>query len=419
MIKLYGQYMKSLKKKYFQWRYWGYLYKSMVKHLDYCNKEINKEYIPYINKPGIVLSFDDSYRVHDWCKYGKETFGYYDIKVTFNINGVHPLEGNRKHTQKEIDQLLELQSNGHEIAHHGFKHKTPTEYTANDGYDKWIKDEIETLFNWMAKQSHSKTKEGFKRPVSFAFPHFIYNDISLRQIIPKYFKIARGHLHKDHLTGFKHNGFAPSICLDGYYSCNIYYLKKIIKLAKKSGKNLILTCHSILPEDASDNYYGNGENAAKWGTWKISPKIIQMIIDETRKNDMEFYTTSEIAGIATFIDHNLERAIKEQLSIPKEEWIEISKLYEVKELDLSNKGITNLDGLEYFLSLEKINLSNNEIADYRLLKKLPKLKDVIIEDKQTLGVKKRKEISLLAQLKSSCMLIGINIATFVESIPFN
>ncbi|MGE8204574.1 polysaccharide deacetylase family protein [Heyndrickxia sp. NPDC080065] len=409
------QLIHLLMKKYFQWRYWSHLYRNMVKQVKSNNEQLNKELIPYMNKPGIALSFDDSYRVNDWYKYGKNIFGYYDVKVTFNMNGVHPLEENREHIQQEIDKLLELQANGHELAHHSFRHKDATEYSAAYGYDRWMEEEIITLFNWMEKQSHSKTKERFKKPVIFAFPHFKCNDLTLRKLIPKYFKIARGHLDKDNLTSFNHSGFAPSICLDTYYACNVNYLKKMIKLAKKTGKNLILTCHSILPENVNRDHIGKGKKAEKWGNWRVSPELIQRIIDIGRKYDMEFYTTSEIAGIATFIDYNFERAVREKISNP-DRWIDIADLTKVKELDLSNKGISNLDGLEYFLNVEKLNLSNNSISDFRLLKKLPKLKHVNTENNSLDHSKNVKRYSSL--VKSSFLLLALKVTPFVKVFHF-
>ncbi|MBS4198416.1 DUF2334 domain-containing protein [Bacillus sp. FJAT-49732] len=415
MIKKIGRSIEYLLKPYFKWRYWSTLYRNMVRQIDYfpSNKE-NNECIPYINKPGIAFSFDDSYRVYDWYKYGKDLFGYYDIKVTFNINGVNPLENYREHTQQEIDKLLELQAQGHEIAHHGFKHKTTTNYALKYGVDSWLKDEIDSLLHWMENHSHSTTNERFKKPVSFAFPHFVYNEEILKEIVPKYFKVARGHLYKDNLTNFNAVGYVPSICLDGYYSYSAYYLRKIIKLLKKTGKNLILTCHSILPEEHSGELYGVGKKASEWGTWRVSTRLIKTIIDEAKKNNLEFYTTSEIAGIATFIDHKMEEAVREHLSISSYKDIEIKELMKVKELDLSNKGISNLDGIEYFLNLEKLNLRNNELNDFRLLKKLPKLKNVSI-DGQLSKKKKTFEGSLFTHLKGSCVILSLNMMAFGNS----
>jgi len=327
-------------------------------------------------KPGIALSFDDSFRVEHWVKYGKELFGFYDVKVTFNINAFHHFESEREHSQKEIDLLLELQSNGHEIAHHGFKHKRAVEYVEEKGLNAWIKDEIESLFDWMSKQSHSITNERFKRPVTFAFPNFVYNTAIIQEIVPKYFKIVRGY-HKDHnLTPYMHTGFAPSIDIDRNNLTHPKIIKKIMKLAKKGGKNIILTCHSLLPDEVDWDKYRWGTEAKEAGKWRISPETIQYIIKLARKMDMPFYTTSEIAGVATFIDPNFEECIRKQLNIPDDKWIMIDDLSHIKSLDLSGQGIFNLDGIQYFTHLEYLDISENDITDFRLLTKLPYLKHV-------------------------------------------
>lgn len=366
--------------RYYSIRYWRNLYGNMRKQINITSFSKQDKVIPYIDKPGIAFSFDDSFRVNDWYKYGKDLFGFYDVSVTFNINAIHHFEGKREHTQKEIDMLIELQSNGHEIAHHGFNHRKATEYSNEFGSYRWIEDEIESLLNWMGKQSHSTTKEGFKKPVSFAFPHFVHNDDNISELIPKYFKIARGHLKKDNLASFSHIGFAPSICLDDYYSTNVYYLEKIMELAKKTGKNLIFTCHSLLPEDVNWGDFGWGEESKKSGTWRIAPEVIKTIIDKARKIGLEFYTTSEIADVATFIDPNLEKCIRKLISNPSAQWIAISELSLIKELDLSSKEISNLSGIQYLINLESLNLSKNNITDFRILEKLSKLKDINIKD---------------------------------------
>lgn len=111
--KLFGM-LNSLKKGYYNWRYWDNFYRNMRKHIHTLNTKGKDQLLhPYINKPGIVFSFDDSYRINDWYKYGKDIFGYYDVKATFNINEIHHFEGKRMHAQNEIDMLLELQANGH------------------------------------------------------------------------------------------------------------------------------------------------------------------------------------------------------------------------------------------------------------------------------------------------------------------
>ncbi|UTR10564.1 polysaccharide deacetylase family protein [Evansella sp. LMS18] len=361
--------MSRLKKEYYDWRTWNYFYRNIKKQPNIAPKTISRP-VPYLKKPGIAFSFDDSFRVNDWYKYGKNMFGFYDVKVTFNVNAFHHYEDNREHSQKEIDMLLDLQANGHEIAHHGYNHKNAVEYSDQMGLNQWIEDEIISLFDWLEKQSHSSTGEKFKKPVTFAFPYFSFNEQILTELVPKYFKIARGHFFNgQYLTPAEHSGFGPSICIDSHYLSNPKNIAKVINFVKETNYNLILTCHSILPDEVNWGEYGwpMDEHAKRWRT---SPKVIKSIINEVRKNDLAFYTTSELAGVATFIDQNFERYVRKLLSKDPNEWILITELSSIKKLDLSGRNISNLDGIHYFPELEKINISNNNITDYRLLKNI-------------------------------------------------
>ncbi len=374
-----------LKRQYVDWRYWSYIYKNMKRNNNF-NKKMGRKKdsanIPYLDKPGIAFSFDDSFRVQDWYSYGKDLFGFYDVKVTFNVNAHHHYEGRRKHTQSEIDMLLDLQSNGHEIAHHGYNHQNAVEYSEVEGIEKWIEEDITRLFNWLEKQSHSITGEKFKKPITFVFPYFRFNEQTLNAIVPKYFKIARGHLAGNNLTPHNHTGFAPSICIDSHYLSNPRNVKRVLKYVKKSGSNLILTCHSILSKDREWEKFGWHMESHEQ-RWRTCPKNLQYLINQAKKNDLEFYTTAELSGIATFIDRNFEKYIRELLVINPNQWIYISQLKNIKELNLCNQKITNLDGIQYFINLEELDISNNNINDLRLLEKLQNLKKVICENKAT------------------------------------
>jgi peptidoglycan/xylan/chitin deacetylase (PgdA/CDA1 family) len=337
---------------------------------------------PYLNKPGISFSFDDSFRVNQWYKYGKDLLGYYDVKATFNINAYHHFDGQREHTQEEIDMLLDLQANGHEIAHHGYKHQNAINYSNEKGLQSWVEDEIKSLFIWMENQSHSKTKERFKKPVTYAFPYSKFNEINITELVPKYFKVVRGHLSGKNMIPFNFSGLAPSIRIDSNFLTDVKYIKRIMRLAKKKGNNIIFICHSLIPEDLNWKGFGWGEDSIAAGEWRISPKIIQEIIDEAKRLNLEFYTTAEIAGVATFIDKNLESSIREYISNPNDSWIPIAELSKIKEIDLSGKSISNIDGMQYFINLEKLNLKGNYISDFRILEKLKKLKVLDITNNQ-------------------------------------
>ncbi|EKN69389.1 polysaccharide deacetylase [Neobacillus bataviensis LMG 21833] len=369
----------QVKDRFNRYRYWEWYYGNLIRGME---KAIDKRGFghmsPYINKPGIAFSFDDSYRVGQWVEYGKEMFGYYDVKVTFNVNAFHHFEGEREHTQKEIDMLLELQSCGHELAHHGFKHQSAVSYANENGSSAWIKDEIISLFDWMENQAHSKTKEKFKKPVTFAFPFAEYNEENISELVPDYFKIVRGQLVGNNLTPFSHTGLAPSLCIDSKFVPNVKYIKRIMKAAKQTGCNLIFMCHSILPKEAEWDDFGWGEDPIGSGEWRITPDTIQTIINEAKRMDMEFYTTAELANVATFIDRNLGSCVRNHIANPYGSWISISELSAIKELDLSGKDISNLDGIQYFTKLEMLNLNNNNISDFRLIERLPNLKKIDI-----------------------------------------
>lgn len=372
-----GEYLRQQMSTYYKRKFWKRLIKDIKIKNSNLHIQSEDQTIPYINKPGIAFSFDDSFRINDWYKYGKDLFGYNEVKVTFNINAFHHFEGQREHTQQEIDMLIDLQSNGHEIAHHGFKHENAVNYSNEFGLNNWIEHEIKPLFNWIENQSHSKTKEKFKKPVTYSFPYVNYTEDHILELVSKYFKVVRGGFcDKNNLVGFNHTGYAPSICIDEIVLSDVNFTKKILRTAKQSGMNIIFMCHSILPDEVDWNDFGWKEESLESGKYRISPKTIQAIIDEAKKIDLEFYTTSEIAGVATFIDRNMESSIREIISNPFEQWISISELSNITELDLSGKNISNLDGIQYFLNLEKLNLSNNNITDFRLLEKLPKLKKI-------------------------------------------
>ncbi|WP_147533181.1 polysaccharide deacetylase family protein [Bacillus marasmi] len=362
--------LRSMKTQYIAKQYW----KGVIQKLKSQNQS-NRKSSPF--RPGIAFSFDDSFRVHDWFQYGKDLFGYYDVKVTFNINAFHHFEGQRKHNQAEIDMLLELQADGHEIAHHGYSHQNAKEFADEHGCRKWIEAEIEPLFDWMDQQSHSITKEKFKMPVSFAYPYTLYSQATNAALVPAYFKVVRGGFDRYDLPSHDISGYVPSICIDQKELFDFSYFKQAMKLAKETGTNLIIMCHSILPNEVNWDDFGWGEEAQLPGQYRTAPKLLQAIIKEARKLDMAFYTTAELAGIATFIDRNLEAYLRNEVLKTSEKWIKIVDLHHVKELDLRHCHITNLDGIQYFINLEKLYLGNHHINDLSLLNRLPKLSTIL------------------------------------------
>ncbi|WEG11502.1 polysaccharide deacetylase family protein [Pullulanibacillus sp. KACC 23026] len=360
---------------YHDWRHINYL--SQLVKQQQATSSLGEFKVKYLNKPGIAFSFDDSFRVDGWYDTLRELFGYYDIKATFNVNAFHHFEGQREHTQEEIDKLIELQAHGHEIAHHTFKHNNSVDYTNLHGVQAWITDEIEPLFNWLENQQHSVTEEKFKRPVTFAFPYYRKDERTIEGISPKYFKAVRGGGHNELVIPFNKTGYIPSLGIDQINLSHPRFLKNLLKEIKQTEKNLVFTCHSVLPKHIDWDSFDYGEEALDAGKYRITPETLEFVIKEAKKNDLEFYTTAEIVGVATFIDRNFEKHIRKLLTISNDRWILIKDLLKIKELDLSNQDITNLDGIQYFLNLETLVINLNYIKDLRLLNKLQNLKHVI------------------------------------------
>ena len=94
-------------------------------------------------------------------------------------------------------------------------------------------------------------------------------------------------------------------------------------------------------------------------------------------------TTSYIPGecptyneMIVFADVNLEKAIHDYLKVPMGMKIYQKDVSEVKELELIQKGIVNLQGLECFTNVENVDLSDNYIIDIISLSRLTKLKEL-------------------------------------------
>lgn len=69
---------------------------------------------------------------------------------------------------------------------------------------------------------------------------------------------------------------------------------------------------------------------------------------------------------AEFTDANFLNAVREIIVKTNGEHIYPSNLKNIKELDVSNSNITNLAGIEYFTSLEKLNCSHNKLQELDL-----------------------------------------------------
>jgi Leucine-rich repeat (LRR) protein len=80
--------------------------------------------------------------------------------------------------------------------------------------------------------------------------------------------------------------------------------------------------------------------------------------------------TQDVAASTIFPDKNLDAVVREAINKPDGD-VTISDVQGMIELDANNKGITNLEGLEYCTDLQQIYLAYNPITDISPLGKLP------------------------------------------------
>lgn len=340
--------------------------------------------IKYINKPGIALTFDDSFRIRHWYKYGigenrwyKNIFGFYNIRSTFNINAINQFESSRELNQSEIDMLIDIQSNGHELASHGYSHKNAVDYVKYYGADKWYNDEIKEMNEWISDKKHSKNGKKIKKFVSFAYPYSQYSDITNSLLENNGFVIYRAYKNDFLFLNCEHKGLTPSVCIDKKLLKRKIRILRLLKEAKRESKNIVLMCHSILPNRVKWDSFGFGKESVKDGEYRISPGMLKFIIFVGRIYGFEFYTLSDLAGVATFADDKFEIYIR-QLTNNFKKTIPIRDLVDIKELDLSKSGISNLDGIQYFINLKKIILPGKDIDGIKILKRLKTLKSIEI-----------------------------------------
>ncbi|MEJ6951041.1 leucine-rich repeat domain-containing protein [Natronospora cellulosivora (SeqCode)] len=103
---------------------------------------------------------------------------------------------------------------------------------------------------------------------------------------------------------------------------------------------------------------------------------IMFIDKEKRKAANNFYEDNNVIYIR---DENLEKAIRSQINKPTGK-ITIEDTDKLLELDVSNKNIKSIEGLEYFIKLKKLDISKNPIKCIEPLSNMRKLEVLTIGD---------------------------------------
>lgn len=219
--------------------------------------------------PGVILSFDDAY-VNEWYATNQE-LKKYAWKGTFFVSKINTL----KHYQ--IQKLLELQKEGHEIAGHGLNHLNAADYTRVHTITEYMKDEINPML-------HLMNFYGLKVS-SFAYPYGGRTK-KLDAALLKKFQIIRGRAFCEEVAFkqgcyFNHSKLVFSFSIDDTHNhFNVPHLLKLLDYAKKNNKILILNSHKTLKNVTGD--------------YQTKNETLELICKYIKRHNMKFYTLSDL-----------------------------------------------------------------------------------------------------------------------------
>ena len=237
---------------------------------NFCNTELKG--------PGaIVLTFDDR-NISDWYK-SDSILSKYNWKATFCVTDYG------KVNEEQKQNLLELQSIGHEIAHHGYKHFNALEYLKTNTMEEYIQNEITPSLDLMKNDGLNIT--------SFVYPGGVRSD-ALDLVLFDYFPILRGTTYgKKPLNQqecFLEIGgdklLVYGLGIDNHYEhFDIDYYYKLIEYAANNGVAVIFYGHRIADDDST--------------SYVTSYQTLEKICSYAQDKNMDFLTLRELTAYNT------------------------------------------------------------------------------------------------------------------------
>lgn len=225
------------------------------------------EKVGHVPKPGIAITFDDSY-INEWYKC-IPLFDSFDVKVTFYISSFNRL------SQEQKLKLHKLQEHGHEIAYHSVNHYDLVKYLQKNKMKKLEEEEISAGLC-------SMKDEGFY-PTTFAYPYGSHNEILDNCLLRKFTSVRALNGSKDYSKSFtatSDNSVLYGMGIDVSSGKSTSELINFITLAKQNNNCLILVGHHIDRADID---------------MEVPYDRLRRIITSAKSLGMEFYTVSEIS----------------------------------------------------------------------------------------------------------------------------
>lgn len=224
------------------------------------------------NIAGVILSFDDAY-VDEWFATNQK-LKKYGWKGTFFVSRINSLK------QYQIQKLLELQKEGHEIAGHGLNHLNAADYTRVYTINEYMTREINPMLDLM-------NFYGLKVS-SFAYPYGGRTK-KLDAALLKKFKIIRGRAFREEIADkqgcyFSYSNLIFSFSIDDTHNdFTIPHLLQLLNFAKKHNKILILNSHKTVNNVTGD--------------YQTENETLEYVCKYIKNNKMKFYTVSDLEKI--------------------------------------------------------------------------------------------------------------------------
>jgi len=226
---------------------------------------------PQSSNAGIAMTFDDTY-IDQWYTI-RDILKKYNAHATFFVSNYYSL------SPEQITKLKTLETDGNEIAFHGYEHVNSVEYLHNYTFDDYMNNEIKKGVDLMKK-------DGF-HPVDFSYP-FGYYDPNTTQSFQKYFLHVRvtSSTWDDPLMYYQYGSnrtLISGIGIDDVtysQSVDINNIYAGISTAKKENKILIL--------------YGHNTVANASSLYETSYDRLEKILKYAAEKDMKTFTISEI-----------------------------------------------------------------------------------------------------------------------------
>ena len=218
---------------------------------------------------GVILSFDDAY-VNEWFATHQE-LKHYSWKGTFFVSKINTLK------QHQIQKLLELQKEGHEIAGHGLNHYNAADFIRVHTISEYMNQEINPMLDLMNFYGLKVT--------SFAYPYGGRTK-KLDAALLKKFKIIRGRAFCEEVANkqgcyYNNSNLVFSFSIDDTHNhFNLPHLLELLDYAKKNNKILILNSHKTVKKVTGD--------------YQTKNETLAFICQYVKRNNMQFYTLSDL-----------------------------------------------------------------------------------------------------------------------------